>query len=292
MSKYKMHILICGGTGCHSAESDAIVCSLRDELESNGLLETVQVIVTGCYGFCDRGPIVNILPENIIYTGVSPEDAAEIVAEHVVKGRRIKRLLYQNPETGKVFSGSDEMGFFKKQIRIVLRNCGFIDPEQIDEYIAREGYQALAKVLSGMTPDQVIREIKESGQRGRGGGGFPTGLKWEIAAKNKSDEKYVVCNADEGDPGAFMDRSVLEGDPHTVLEAMAICGYGIGASNGLIYIRAEVKEGHRTSEGIWITGDGDNGDRIQFRYRIALWCRCICLRRGNRTFAFNGRSQG
>jgi NADP-reducing hydrogenase subunit HndC len=239
MSKYSMHLLVCGGTGCHASESDAIVCNLRDELEAKGLMDTVQVILTGCFGFCEKGPIVKVMPDNTFYVQVKPEDAQTIVEEHIIKGRKVTRLLYKDPVTKEMVSDSKHMGFFKKQLRIVLRNCGFINPENIDEYLARDGYQALGKVLTEMTPEQVIREVKESGQRGRGGGGFPTGLKWEIASKNKADQKYVVCNADEGDPGAFMDRSVLEGDPHSVLEAMAICGYSIGASRGLIYIRAE-----------------------------------------------------
>ena len=239
MSKYNMHILVCGGTGCHSSQSDAIVWNLRDELEAKGLTDQVQVILTGCFGFCEKGPIVKIMPDNTFYVQVKPEDAQLIVEEHIIKGRKVPSLLYKDPETKETVGDSKHMGFFKKQLRIVLRNCGFINPENIDEYIARDGYMALGKVISEMTPQDVIREIKKSGQRGRGGAGFPTGLKWEIASKNKSDEKYVVCNADEGDPGALMDRSVLEGDPHSVLEAMAICGYAIGASNGLIYIRAE-----------------------------------------------------
>jgi NADH:ubiquinone oxidoreductase subunit F (NADH-binding)/(2Fe-2S) ferredoxin len=234
-----MHLLVCGGTGCHAAESDAIVCNLRDELEAKGLLESVQVILTGCFGFCEKGPIVKVMPDNTFYVQVKPEDAQTIVEEHVIKGRKVNRLLYKDPLTKESVSDSKHMVFYKKQMRIALRNCGFINPENIDEYIARDGYQALGKVLTEMSPEETIREIKESGQRGRGGGGFSTGLKWELARKNHSDEKYVVCNADEGDPGAFMDRSVLEGDPHSVLEAMAICGYSIGASNGLIYIRAE-----------------------------------------------------
>ena len=239
MSKYSMHLLVCGGTGCHASESDAIVCNLRDELEAKGLQDSVQVILTGCFGFCEKGPIVKVMPDNTFYVQVKPEDAQTIVEEHVIKGRKVTRLLYRDPLTKEPVSDSKQMGFFKKQLRIVLRNCGFINPENIDEYIARDGYQALGKVLTEMTPEEVIKVVKDSGQRGRGGAGFSTGLKWELARKNQSDEKYVVCNADEGDPGAFMDRSVLEGDPHSVLEAMAICGYSIGATNGLIYIRAE-----------------------------------------------------
>lgn len=239
MSKYKMHLMVCGGTGCHSSESDAIVCNLRDELESKGLMESVQVILTGCFGLCGQGPIVKVLPDNTFYVKVKPEDAQDIVGEHIIKSKIVNRLLFRDPLTLEPVADSSRNGLFKKQLRIVLRNCGVINPENIDEYIAREGYQALGKVLTKMTPDEVIKLVKDSGQRGRGGAGFSTGFKWELARKNQSGEKYVVCNADEGDPGAFMDRSVLEGDPHSVLEAMAICGYSIGASNGLIYIRAE-----------------------------------------------------
>jgi len=239
MSKYSMHLMVCGGNSCHASESDAIVWNLRDELEAKGLTEKVQVILTGCFGFCEKGPIVKVMPDNIYYVNVKPEDAQTIVEEHIIKKKIVDRLLYHDPKTDKTIGDAKHAGIFKKQIRIVLRNCGNINPEKIDDYIARDGYQALGKVLVEMSPLDVIKVIKDSGQRGRGGAGFPTGLKWEIASKNKSDEKYVVCNADEGDPGAFMDRSVLEGDPHSVLEAMAICGYSIGASNGLIYIRAE-----------------------------------------------------
>lgn len=239
MSKYKMHLLICGGTGCKASSSDAIAEKLKLELAANNLQDEVQVITTGCFGFCEKGPIVKVLPDNTFYTQVKPEDATEIVKEHVVKGRKVERLLYVDPTKKATIEDSKHMGFYRKQMRIALRNCGFINPENIDEYIAREGYQALGKVLTEYTPQQTIDIIKKSGLRGRGGGGFPTGLKWEIASKNHADQKYVVCNADEGDPGAFMDRSILEGDPHSVLEAMAICGYCIGATKGLIYIRAE-----------------------------------------------------
>lgn len=239
MAKYKMHLLICGGTGCKASSSDAIAEKLKTELAANNLQDEVQVIMTGCFGFCEKGPIVKVLPDNTFYTQVKPEDAAEIVKEHVIKGRKVERLLYVDPAKKATVEDSKHMGFYRKQMRIALRNCGFINPENIDEYIAREGYQALGKVLTEYTPQQTIDIIKKSGLRGRGGGGFPTGLKWEIASKNQANQKYVVCNADEGDPGAFMDRSVLEGDPHSVLEAMAICGYCIGASKGLIYIRAE-----------------------------------------------------
>jgi NADH:ubiquinone oxidoreductase subunit F (NADH-binding)/(2Fe-2S) ferredoxin/NAD-dependent dihydropyrimidine dehydrogenase PreA subunit len=239
MAKYKMHVLVCGGTGCHASESDTLLENLKTIVADKGLDNEVQVIATGCFGFCEKGPIVKIMPDNTFYTQVSPADAREIVEEHLIKGRKVNRLLYVDPENKEHISDSKHMGFYKKQLRIALRNCGFIDPENIDEYISRDGYEALAKCLTEMTPQQVIEEMKKSGLRGRGGGGFSTGLKWEITSKSVSDVKYVVCNADEGDPGAFMDRSILEGDPHSVIEAMAICGYCIGASYGLVYIRAE-----------------------------------------------------
>ncbi len=239
MAKYKMHLLVCGGTACHASESERLLENLKTIIADKGLDNEVQVIATGCFGFCEKGPIVKVMPDNTFYTQVTPDDAREIIEEHVIKGRKVNRLLYLNPESKEHVSDSKHMGFYKKQLRIALRNCGFIDPENIDEYISRDGYEALAKCLTEMTPQQVIELMKKSGLRGRGGGGFPTGLKWEITSKSVSDVKYVVCNADEGDPGAFMDRSILEGDPHSVIEAMAICGYCIGASNGLVYIRAE-----------------------------------------------------
>ena len=234
-----MHILLCGGTGCQSSGSSVIHDNLQKELLMKGLSDEVQVIRTGCFGFCEKGPIVNVLPDNTFYVEVKPEDAREIIDEHVIKGRQVKRLLYVDPENKQHVPDSKHMGFYKKQLRIALRNCGFIDPENIDESIAHDAYMALGKVLTEMSPTEAIDIIKKSGLRGRGGGGFPTGLKWEITSNSVSDKKYVVCNADEGDPGAFMDRSILEGDPHSVLEAMAICGYCIGADEGLIYIRAE-----------------------------------------------------
>lgn len=239
MTQYKMHLLVCGGTGCRASESEMLFQNLKNEILDKGLENDVQVITTGCFGFCEKGPIVKVMPDNTFYTQVKPEDAIEIIAEHVIKGRRVHRLLYLNPETEQHVEDSKHMGFYRKQLRIALRNCGFIDPENIEEYISRDGYAALAKCLTEMTPAQVIEEMKKSGLRGRGGGGFPTGLKWEITSKSQADQKYVVCNADEGDPGAFMDRSILEGDPHSVIEAMAICGYCIGADKGVVYIRAE-----------------------------------------------------
>ncbi len=239
MSKYKMHILVCGGTGCRASSSDSIETRLEEELNAKSLNEEVQVIMTGCFGFCEKGPIVKILPDNTFYTDVKPEDAQEIVEEHVIKGRKVERLLYKDPVKNEIIADSEGMSFYKKQLRMALRNCGIVNPENIDEAIARDAYMALGKALIEMKPEDVIKEIKDSGLRGRGGAGFPTGLKWELSAKHEADKKYVVCNADEGDPGAFMDRSILEGDPHSVIEAMAICGYSINASQGYIYIRAE-----------------------------------------------------
>jgi NADP-reducing hydrogenase subunit HndC len=239
MSNYSMHLLVCGGTGCKSSDSDIIVETLKQELLKRSLDETIQVIMTGCFGFCEKGPIVKVMPDNTFYTQVTPNDAEDIIEEHIVKGRRVDRLLYKDPNNKQSILDSKHMGFYKKQVRIALRNCGFINPENIGEYIAKDGYMALGKVLSEMTPEETISLMTASGLRGRGGAGFPVGLKWEFASKSESDKKYVVCNADEGDPGAFMDRSILEGDPHSVLEAMAIIGKCIGADEGYIYIRAE-----------------------------------------------------
>lgn len=239
MGKYKMHIMVCGGTGCHASKSNEVFEQLKSGIAEKNLDQEVQVIVTGCFGFCEKGPIVKILPDNTFYVEVKPEDSDEIIAEHVIKGRPVTRLLFRDPITKEAVSDSKHMEFYKKQMRIALRNCGVINPESIDEYIARDGYMALGKCLSEMTPDSVIDQIKKSGLRGRGGGGFPTGLKWEITRKSENSPKYIVCNADEGDPGAFMDRSILEGDPHSVIEAMAIAGYAIGSEHGLVYIRAE-----------------------------------------------------
>ncbi len=239
MSKYRMHLLVCGGTGCVSSDSMLIVENLKKQIKANKLSDEVQVVATGCFGFCEKGPIVKVHPDNVLYVEVKPDDATEIVNEHVIKGRKVERLLYIEPTFEQRISEHKDMPFYKKQLRVALRNCGAIDPENIDEYIAADGYSALGKVLLNMTPAQVVDTMKQSGLRGRGGGGFPTGMKWEFASRNVADQKYVICNADEGDPGAFMDRSILEGDPHSVLEAMAIAGYAIGASKGYIYIRAE-----------------------------------------------------
>lgn len=234
-----LQILVCGGTGCKASSSHTITDYLQKKLEANGISNQVEVITVGCFGFCEKGPIVKIIPDNTFYTQVTPEDAEEIITEHIMGGRKIERLLYEDPKTEKAVSDSKHMDFYRKQLRVALRNCGFIDPENIEEYIARNGYFALADCLLQKQPTEVIESIKRSGLRGRGGGGFPTGIKWELTNKQVADVKYVVCNADEGDPGAFMDRSIMEGDPHSIVEAMAICGYSIGASKGLVYIRAE-----------------------------------------------------
>jgi NADH:ubiquinone oxidoreductase subunit F (NADH-binding)/(2Fe-2S) ferredoxin len=239
MAREKMQIMVCGGSGCTENHSEALLDNLKLELEANALENDIHVIRTGCFGLCNFGPIVKIVPGDVIYTKVTPEDAKDIVTEHIMKNRKVERLLYMDPVTKKSVTTETEITSYKKQLRIVLRNCGIIDPENIEDAIAHDAYEALGKVLTEMKSLDVVKIIKDSGLRGRGGGGFPTGLKWEIAYKNKSDKKYVVCNADEGDPGAFMDRSVIEGDPHAVLEAMVICGYAIEAHNGLIYVRAE-----------------------------------------------------
>ena len=233
------HIFVCGGIGCRSMESEQLRKNLQREIIIRGLSDEVQVVSTGCFGFCEKGPLVKISPDNTFYVQVSPDDAAEIIQEHIINKQKVERLLYIHPETKKRVTEAKDMDFYKRQYHIALRNCGNIDPDNIEEYIARDGYTALAKCLTELSPTEVIGTIKKSGLRGRGGGGFPTGLKWEITKSANSTQKYVVCNADEGDPGAFMDRSILEGDPHSVIEAMAICGYCIGADKGLVYIRAE-----------------------------------------------------
>ena len=236
---YRSHVLVCGGTGCTSSGSQKIINTLESEIKKNGLETEVQVVKTGCFGLCALGPIMIVYPEGTFYSMVKEEDIPEIVSEHLLKGRIVSRLVYDETVADDGIKSLNETEFYKKQMRIALRNCGVINPEAIDEYIGCDGYEALGKVLTTMTPDDVIETILDSGLRGRGGGGFPTGLKWKLAKGNDADQKYVCCNADEGDPGAFMDRSILEGDPHVVLEAMAIAGYAIGATQGYIYIRAE-----------------------------------------------------
>ncbi len=240
MELVRSHVLVCGGTGCTSSGSKQIREEFEAQLKNFGIENEVKVIQTGCFGLCALGPIVIVYPEGSFYSMVKTEDVAEIVEQHLLKGRIVKRLLYQETIVDEDNVKSlNEVDFYKKQHRVALRNCGVINPENIDEYIACDGYKALGKVLTEMTPAEVIQEVKDSGLRGRGGGGFPTGVKWDFASKSVNEQKYVLCNADEGDPGAFMDRSVLEGDPHSVIEAMAIAAYAIGANQGYIYVRAE-----------------------------------------------------
>ena len=237
----RAHVLICGGTGCTSSGSKAIQEAFDQNIANCGLTEEVKLVQTGCFGLCALGPVVIVYPDGTFYSRVTPEDVKEIVEEHLLKGRIVDRLVYADTGAEEVVGNVslNDTAFYKSQRRIVLRNCGVIDPENIEEYIAMDGYEALGKVLTEMTPDEVIGVVTDSGLRGRGGGGFPTGRKWALCAPNKADQKYVVCNADEGDPGAFMDRSVLEGDPHSLIEAMAICGYAVGVSQGYVYVRAE-----------------------------------------------------
>ena len=234
---YTHYILVCGGTACESSSSNDIYTRLLEEAEKQNVKDVVQIVKTGCFGFCEKGPIVKVLPEDSFYVEVKPEDAAEIISEQIIMGREVTRLLYNQEE--KSLEKVEEIEFYKKQMRVALRNCGFINPEDVNEYIGRDGYLALEKALFEMKPEEIVDEIKKSGLRGRGGAGFPTGLKWEAGLKAPGDVKYVVCNADEGDPGAYMDRSTIEGDPHSVIEAMIICGKAIGAHKGFVYIRAE-----------------------------------------------------
>lgn len=236
---YRSHILVCGGTGCTSSDSEVIIKHLEAEITQRNLQDEVKVIRTGCFGLCALGPIMMVYPEGAFYSRVEVKDIKEIVSEHIEKGRVVKHLLYQETIKDGKIEPLTHTDFYRKQKRVALRNCGVIDPENINEYLARDGYQALAKVLTEMNPDDVINTVKDSGLRGRGGGGFPTGTKWALAKVNEADQKYVCCNADEGDPGAFMDRSILEGDPHVLIEAMAIAGYAIGATKGFVYVRAE-----------------------------------------------------
>ena len=239
MATFRSHVLVCGGTGCTSGGSDKVLETLREGIKANGLDKEITVVQTGCHGMCEAGPIVIVYPEGTFYTHVKPQDAKEIVAEHLLKGRVVERLLYKEAMHSEAVPHYNELPFYSKQVRLTLRNCGYIDPDSLEEYIARDGYQALAKVLTEKTPEQVVEDIKASGLRGRGGGGFSTGMKWMFCAKSPGPKKYVICNADEGDPGAFMDRSLLEGDPHAIIEGMAIGAYAMGADEGYIYCRAE-----------------------------------------------------
>ena len=254
MNFVRAHVLVCTGTGCSSAGADGIISAFEEQLKKNGLDEEVRVVKTGCLGLCAKGPNVVVYPEGVYYNYVSAEDVPEIVEEHLLKGRPVTRLIHGDAEDASKATNLTDTAFYKDQVRIALRNCGVINPEDIDEYIAYDGYAALAKVLTEMTPQQVIDEIKASGLKGRGGAGFPTGLKWQFAANSPGPVKYACCNADEGDPGAFMDRSVLEGDPHSVLEAMTIAGYAIGATEGYIYVRAEYPTSAPTSASISVSG--------------------------------------
>ena len=269
------HILVCHGTGCTSSKSPQILENFKKILEAKKITD-VRVIMTGCFGLCAKGPIVIIRPDETFYSNVSPDDCEEIVQKHIIEGKKVERLLCKDID-GKIVNSLDELNFYKKQKRIVLKNCGMINPEDIEEYIAVDGYKALEKVLKEMTQEEVIDIIKKSGLRGRGGAGFPTGKKWELTKSYKSEQKYVVCNADEGDPGAFMDRSILEGDPHSVLEAMIIAGYAIGANKGYIYVRAEypiaVKRFQKAIEqakGHGLLGENIFGTNFEFDVEIRL----------------------
>ncbi len=275
---YKRNVLVCGGTGCTSSNSLKIVEALKREIKANGIENEVKVVTTGCFGLCALGPIMIVYPEGSFYSMVNLDDIPEIVKEHFVNGNVVTRLLYQETvgEGGKIKS-LNETDFYRKQIRVALRNCGVIDPEDINEYVARDGYQALAKCLTEYTPDEVIKIVSDSGLRGRGGGGFPTGRKWALCAPNKADQKYVVCNADEGDPGAFMDRSVLEGDPHCLIEAMAIAGYAVGATQGYVYVRAEypiavnrLQRAIEDARAVGILGKNIFGTGVDFDMEIRL----------------------
>jgi len=270
-----LQILCCGGTGCHASDSRKIVENLKLSIAAHHIEGQVDVVATGCFGFCEKGPIVKMIPDNTFYVQVKPEDAEELITEHVIGGRRVNRLLYVDPKTSNAVSDSKHMNFYRKQMRIALRNCGMINPEDILEYIARDGYLALQQVLKGQDPEKVIEEIKRSGLRGRGGAGFPTGKKWEFSRSYQGDQKYVVCNADEGDPGAFMDRSIMEGDPNSIVEAMTICGFCIGASRGLIYIRAEyplavsrLKIAIQQARDLGLLGEGILGSAFNFDIEI------------------------
>ncbi|MCQ2300257.1 MAG: NADH-quinone oxidoreductase subunit NuoF [Bacteroidales bacterium] len=275
MAKYKKHILVCGGSCCKSGNSQQMADTFRSMIFERGLQDEVQVIQTGCFGLCDKGPIVKVMPDNTFYTKVTLNDVSRIMDEHIVGGHKVEDLLFVDPETGNKVENNEKGEFHKKQIRIALRNCGVIDPENINDYIAHDGYIALGDCLTNHTPEEVIEIVSASGLSGRGGAGFPTGKKWASSARAKADQKYVVCNADEGDPGAFMDRSILEGDPHSVLEAMAICGYSIGADKGLIYIRAEyplaierLKIAISQAEEMGLLGDNIMGSGFNFHIEL------------------------
>jgi NADH:ubiquinone oxidoreductase subunit F (NADH-binding)/(2Fe-2S) ferredoxin len=279
MDLYRAHVLVCGGTGCTSSGSAKLIERFEEQIAANGLDKEVKVVRTGCFGLCEAGPVVIVYPEGTFYSRVKPENVDEIVTEHLLKGRKVEHLVYTDHATKEqdANKGLEDINFYKHQQRIALRNCGVIDPENIDEYLAMDGYRALEKALNTMTREQVIEEVLKSGLRGRGGAGFPTGLKWKFAYNSVNDQKYVACNADEGDPGAFMDRSILEGDPHAVIEAMAIAGYAIGASEGYIYVRAEypiavkrLQVAIKQAEEYGLLGDNIFGTDFSFHLFIRL----------------------
>lgn len=268
-------LLVCGGTGCHSSDSIEVMNALREAIAKENV--PAEVVQVGCFGFCAQGPIVQVMPDNVFYVQVKPEDAAELVESHLKNNKPVERLLYEDPKTGKRLSEHSQMDFYGKQKRIALRNCSLIDPESLEESLAAGGYLALGQVLSEMSQKDVIKCIKDSGLRGRGGGGFPTGLKWDLCRRSPGEEKYVICNADEGDPGAFMDRSILEGDPHSIVEAMTIAGYACGATNGLVYIRAEyplavsrLRTAITEAEEAGLLGENIMGSGFDFNLRIVL----------------------
>jgi NADH-quinone oxidoreductase subunit F len=272
---YRADVLICGGTGCHSSGSHEVILAMQEEVAARGLAGEVRIVQTGCRGFCSMGPVMMVYPEGILYCQVQPSDVPEVVEETLLKGRQVKRLAYEEPKQHKALPFYHDIPFYGKQVRIALRNCGLINPESIDEYIARDGYAALGKVLNTMTPEDVLREMKDSGLRGRGGAGFLTGLKWEFARRSQNYPKYVICNADEGDPGAFMDRSILEGDPHSVMEGMAIAGYAMGANEGYVYCRAEyplaidrLKTAIAQAEEYGVLGDSILGSDFSFHLHV------------------------
>ena len=275
MALVRAHILICTGTGCTASGAKEVLAKFEQELKAKKLWDEVSVVETGCHGFCEGGPLVIIYPEGTFYTRVKPEDVAEIVEEHILKGRIVSRLLFKEPLTAEQVPNYSDIGFYKKQHRLVLRNCGHINPDSLEEYIGADGYEGLAKALLTMTPEEVVEEMKKTGLRGRGGGGFPTGMKWMFCAKSPGPKKYVICNADEGDPGAFMDRSLLEGDPHAILEGMTICAYAIGSDEGYIYCRAEyplaikrLKQAIAQAEEAGLLGENILGKNFNFTIHI------------------------
>lgn len=285
---YRSHVLVCTGTGCVSSGAKDLKTILDEELAAKDMSGEIKIVETGCHGFCEKGPIMIVYPEGVFYCEVNEKDVKEIVDEHLLKGRTVERLLFKEPMTEEQIPSYQDIDFYKKQKRISLKNCGHIDPEDIDEYIALGGYEAAGKALTLMEPQGVIDELKESGLRGRGGGGFPTGLKWQFARNTESDKKYVICNADEGDPGAFMDRSLLEGDPHVIIEGMMIAAYAIGADEGYVYVRAEyplaitrLEKAIKDAEEYGLLGENIFNSGFDFKLHIKKGSWCICLWRRN-----------